>query len=762
VANTGPGTLMGRLQQLILPPNGALLTDGQLLKRYCSRQDGAAFEALVRRHGPMVFSVCRRVCRQQQDAEDAFQASFLVLARKAKSIRPAEAVGNWLHGVAYRTALRARATAARRVAREKQVKNVPHPTIENTAAENELEALLDQELSRLANKYRLPLVLCELEGRSRKDVARQLKLPEGTLSSRLATGRRLLAARLTRRGITLTSGVVGFTLTSKHAAACLPPQLLARTAKAGCLLAAGQNVTESLVSTQATSLMEGILKTMLLSKLKLGVAVLAVVSLVCAGGYSLSAAPAQANAEVPVKPRRPALTHAPTRAKQDTAAKGTPETPIAKPARLRGRFTDAETGKPVAGASLRILILGLPRTQRTVEAISDAEGRYELSLPYGHASFWGVMGPPGYYCREERSKTYGAICMSQAEPQIVRDFELQGGSPWKVEVVGVGANKEDSFLFTIQPSQPFRNERLPVPAGSILQVPARGGSNGKLVATFPYTNEVRTLRGGWIGKFPNEIPEATVQFEGEFDAEHIKGDPELLNDGKAIGLRDVRNRSAIVKGAEVAISGGQAILKLRARPIVDSIPLELRGRVVDESGKPVEGAKLSVALGTDQGGGMTLIETKTNARGVFSLQPVSLAPGYFEPDHWITTVVTKSGHNGVQTKKHSLADAKDARLVDFGQLVLKSGHKLKGRVVDEKGQGVQGAVITNMTDYFLYGDLQCRTDAEGRFTMPDLGVGLQNISAQYGEAFGERNFQLDPNSGECLITVKKPEPRPAR
>ncbi len=130
MASTGASRLMMRLQQITPPPRGAALTDGQFLERFCYQQDESAFEALVRRHGPMVFSVCRRVCRHQQDAEDAFQASFLVLARKAKSVRPAEAVGNWLHGVAYRTALRARAIAARRLAREKQVKNVPHPTIE--------------------------------------------------------------------------------------------------------------------------------------------------------------------------------------------------------------------------------------------------------------------------------------------------------------------------------------------------------------------------------------------------------------------------------------------------------------------------------------------------------------------------------------------------------------------------------------------------------------------------------------------------------
>jgi DNA-directed RNA polymerase specialized sigma24 family protein len=118
------------------------------------------------------------------DAEDAFQATFLVLARKAASIVPREAVGNWLYGVAYRTARRAKATASRRWAHEKQVKNMPQHTVEPVDCIQDLGPVLDEEVNKLADKYRLPLVLCDLEGRPRKQVARRLKLPEGTLSTR--------------------------------------------------------------------------------------------------------------------------------------------------------------------------------------------------------------------------------------------------------------------------------------------------------------------------------------------------------------------------------------------------------------------------------------------------------------------------------------------------------------------------------------------------------------------------------------------------
>jgi RNA polymerase sigma factor (sigma-70 family) len=186
---------------------GVGISDGKLLESFIIRRDEAAFGALVRRHGPMVLGVCRRVLRNAHDAEDAFQAAFLVLARKAASIRQRELLGNWLYGVAYRTALGAKAAAARRRFKERQVSE---PAQREAAAEADVwldvQPLLDQELSRLPDKYRVPVVLCDLEGRTRKEAARQLGIPEGTLSGRLTTARRRLAQRLTRQGVVLSGG----------------------------------------------------------------------------------------------------------------------------------------------------------------------------------------------------------------------------------------------------------------------------------------------------------------------------------------------------------------------------------------------------------------------------------------------------------------------------------------------------------------------------------------------------------------------------
>ena len=156
------------------------------------------------------------------DAEDAFQATFLVLVRKAASIVPREMVGNWLYGVAHQTALKARATAAKRKGRERQVTDMPEPAVAGQDLWPDLQPLLDQELSRLPDKYRAVIVLCDLEGKTRKEAARQLGVPEGTVASRLARARAMLAKRLARRGVTVSGGALAAVLSEKAASAGVP------------------------------------------------------------------------------------------------------------------------------------------------------------------------------------------------------------------------------------------------------------------------------------------------------------------------------------------------------------------------------------------------------------------------------------------------------------------------------------------------------------------------------------------------------------
>jgi RNA polymerase sigma factor (sigma-70 family) len=262
---------MREIRKAVILENGESLTDGQLLESFLLRGEEAAFETLVHRHGQMVQGVCRRVLRNTHDTEDAFQATFLVLVRKARSIMPREMVGPWLYGVAYRTALEARKTAYKRQVKEKELRQMAEANEKDENTWSELHSLLDRELTGLPKKYRVAIVLCDLEGKTRKEAAGLLHLPEGTLSTRLARGRALLTKRMTRRGIALAGGSLTMAL-GQNANASLQSSLVHTTVKAGSLLVAGQTVT-GIISPAVIALMEGVMKTMLLTKLKVVTAI---------------------------------------------------------------------------------------------------------------------------------------------------------------------------------------------------------------------------------------------------------------------------------------------------------------------------------------------------------------------------------------------------------------------------------------------------------------------------------------------------------
>jgi RNA polymerase sigma factor (sigma-70 family) len=270
---SGLGGLTDHLRKAALRCDAYTCTDGQLLGWFIERRDEAAFEALVRRHGPMVLGVCRRILGNPHDADDAFQATFLVLVRKSTSVLPRDALAGWLHGVAYRTAVEARARLARRRTKERQVAAMPDVPAKRADNCHDLALLLDQALGRLPERYRLPVILCELEGRTRKEAARQLKIPEGTLSSRLAAARKMLARRLSRYGSVFTVGALGALLTQTAAPACVPAPLLVSTTKAA-LLTAGRTAAAGIIPAQVAALTEGVLRAMLLTKLKIGLALL--------------------------------------------------------------------------------------------------------------------------------------------------------------------------------------------------------------------------------------------------------------------------------------------------------------------------------------------------------------------------------------------------------------------------------------------------------------------------------------------------------
>jgi RNA polymerase sigma factor (sigma-70 family) len=265
---------------LRLAAGGDGRSDAQLLDDFVRRRDPAAVAAIVRRHGPMVWGVCRRALGHH-DAEDAFQATFLVLARRAESIRPGGLLGNWLYGVARRTALKAKALAARRRAREATVDELPEPAAPEPAAWADLRPVLDRELDRLPARYRAVLILCDLEGETRQEAARRLGWPEGTVHSRLSAGRKALAARLARRGLALSGGLLTVTLV-EQATGRVPVEVFHRTV---------QLLSDPAVAPAVTAVLaQKVIKAMTLGRLKLPALVLAAAGLVGGGLFLRPAA----------------------------------------------------------------------------------------------------------------------------------------------------------------------------------------------------------------------------------------------------------------------------------------------------------------------------------------------------------------------------------------------------------------------------------------------------------------------------------------
>ena len=284
--NSPMSRIIHHIRKAALAQDEAEATDAQLLESFVSRREEAALEALVGRHRSMVWAVCRRLLNHH-DAEDAFQATFLVLVRKAASIVPRKMVGNWLYGVAHQAALNARVRITKRRAREVQVMEMPEPVEIEQNPWHDLQPILDQELSRLPDKYRVAIVLCDLEGKSRKEASRQLGLPEGTVASRLARARTMLGKRLTRHGLALSGGTVAAALSHTAASACVPTTVVSSTIKTVIFVAAGNAMTDRVISVKVAALTQGVLKAMFMSKIKVTAEVLAVLAIVALGAGGL-------------------------------------------------------------------------------------------------------------------------------------------------------------------------------------------------------------------------------------------------------------------------------------------------------------------------------------------------------------------------------------------------------------------------------------------------------------------------------------------
>jgi RNA polymerase sigma factor (sigma-70 family) len=287
MANGQLDTVMRYLRRIAGPRENGGLTDTQLLERVVTSHDQAAFEVLVWRHGPIVMGVCRRVLRHTQDAEDAFQATFLTLARKAGSLGKREALASWLYKVAYRIALRAKAVASKRAAHEQQ--DVDLAALQASSEQRdavacrELRVALDEELSQLPEKYRAPLVLCYLQGKTHAQAAKEMGCPLGSMSRHLVRAQELLCRRLAGRGVVLSASLLGAALAREAAAAAVSATSVLPAVQAALVFAAGTAAAAGETSAKAAALAEAAIKAMWVNKLKISAALVLGLTLTGAG-----------------------------------------------------------------------------------------------------------------------------------------------------------------------------------------------------------------------------------------------------------------------------------------------------------------------------------------------------------------------------------------------------------------------------------------------------------------------------------------------
>jgi RNA polymerase sigma factor (sigma-70 family) len=735
-------------------------TDGALLRAFLSDRDQSAFEALLRRYGPMVLRVCQRTLGHVHDAEDALQATFLVLARQAATIRKKESLASWLHGVAYRMATQAKRAAARRRGHESQANPTQPSDPARSAAWQEIQGLLDEEIQRLPETLRSAFVLCCLENRSCAEAAGRLGLEEGTLWKRLSRARKLLQERLTRRGVSLTAVLAVVAVAAQDTSAALSRSLVVSTAQAAAQMAAGQALAPGLVSAKVITLVKGVHRAMFLSKCKMVILLLSCTAILASGLGSASLRRASA---------RPAMEPPP--AEKATAAARSPAEEVVK---VRGRVLDP-AGKPLAGTKL--YVGGHTRLEKSaypVRATSGADGRFAFSFPRAALGMtrdddlgYQVLAVAlGYGCGWV---TIDASAREEVTLRLVKDAPVKGrildadGKPVRaarLTVTGVadakGHDGQPGARGWVGPL-PGKAEVLTTGADGRFQVAGVGPDRvvhlrleGRGIATarfdaqgaaFEYQAALaRPIRGVVRDKATrNPLAGVSVTCGLDKSVTTKEGRYELLGVAKAarygLGLNPAKGQLYLYRVVWVQDRAGLEALTADCELVRGAVAV--RGKVTDKEGRPVARARVLYypLYGNDTAGKMDnqsypRAETTTGADGTYTL-PVMPGPGAMlvagpRPDAYMPAWVTlkerraffKTPGLDYQREGQFLLALGSGSIGMFGldgyhgvvllepgekeealvrDVALERGQQRKGRVIGPDGQPLTGVTVSGLT-----------------------------------------------------------------
>ncbi|MHC5538147.1 sigma-70 family RNA polymerase sigma factor [Singulisphaera rosea] len=569
------GAVARQIQRVFQVGTVSGLSEDELLHRVHARRDAPSFEALLGRHGPMVWGVCRRLLHDTNDVEDAFQATFLILLGKAGSLRDPSGVGPWLHGVAYRVALRARGDTARR--REKEHR-AAHPEATAGEVDDDRERLLalDEEIRRLPEKYARPVILCELEGLTYEDAARRLNGTPAAIKGRLSRARKRLRDRLSRRGLAPNAGLVGPSSLSIPAPATPPETLTISTIG----LLKTTSLGDPIAKTSVMAIVNGVLGAMRTSRLKfmaMSLTVMAgttLIALACVFGQQGGPDQQEPGAGTPRESARPIATEESDPRDRDQEA---------SPGRtMKIRVVDKRTRGAVPAVALRVASDNLLK-----EVVTDASGQYLLTLPEAH--------PNGLWIRARKEgfvPTWVTWGGGHDSPRLSLpgsfEIELEPGT-------SIGGQVQDPR------GQPIEGVlvELSIPSGFM----ADGISLPSLSAEPIKTD----AKGHWVCNF------APANLEGlSFRLQHPDHVSDQIISRKLTRVSALRDTTAVM--------------------VMDS-GVPLTGRVTDREARPIAGAK--VTQGTESSPGPPFVKT-TDADGRFSFPHVEpgdtllvvRAPGY--------------------------------------------------------------------------------------------------------------------------------------
>jgi RNA polymerase sigma factor (sigma-70 family) len=697
------GTALEHLRDLFNSGTTVGQTDGQLLSRYAASHDGAAFEALVARHGPMVLATCRAILRHEHDIEDAFQATFLVLARKAGTVWAGNTLGGWLHQVAYRVAVQLSVEVKRRRLRESEVLAMATPVVNCPELDPDLGSILHEEIDRLPEVERLPVVLCDLEGLTYEQAAGCLHWTVPALGCRLSKARKRLRDRLIRRGVTAT--VLG-ALTAARVASAAVPAMWSRTA----VVAATTGSTSAVV----IALTQTIIRGMLITKLQIAAtATLAAVVLVSAG---VTAVGAGRFADL-----QPVTTPGFAKAQTAEANVASPKVTQGEAIALHGRVVDP-SGKPVSGAIVQMAYLDTD-DQRMPKATTGSDGRFLVRIPRsirnlnGYDEFpWVVASAPGF----GTGWTPGAFKAAASGELTIRLVE--DGPPIEGRVIDL--------------------EGHPVSGAQVKATQLFCAGHGDLTAWLAEARD-RGFRnpGDGLNQLPTMIPVTTTDADGRFHLAGIGREriAELLISGPRIATTQVyaMNRD----GAEVRtinqapMSSTHETIHARRFEQAVAPPKPIQGVIRDkDSGRPIAGLMLHAAVFNAQNFipyQYRDIKTTTDAQGRYRVTGLPKAPAYR------LSIEQSEGSRYPSATFRAPAESPAFVPVNF-DISLKRGVVIRGRVTDKAtGQPVAGYIhaftfqdnsfVKDFPGYVLNELDYVFIDADGRYEV--IGLPGRNIIA---------------------------------